>query len=642
MIQVLSEQVANQIAAGEVVERPASVIKELVENALDSGAAQIEVRVQGGGLAQMVVQDNGLGIAAEEIETAFVRHATSKLRAITDFSHLQTLGFRGEALPSIASVSKVTLRTRRKDDLQATEVEYHGGTLARRQPSGGPVGTRVQVDDLFYNTPARLKFVRSLQTETAHIVDVVERAALAHPEVAFTFYADERLVLQTAGDGKLVSVFAAIHGLNVAKMAMVVTGEHPDYLVQGLVSAPEHARANRNVMWFAINGRPIRSPMLMNAVLEGFGTTYHKGRFPITYLALTMAPTLVDVNVHPGKLEVRFSEEKDVRAFVEQSVRAALQSTAHIPGMEGVTASTPELSEAKEMRSFLEGSNSRREGPLPEREAVRNPYVGGGQDRPVFSSAKGSEKGSQVALWSQQPVSVRETALASAEVDSRSELVAAVSALAAPEIEAGQVLEPDRPSEVTSGHEGELRAVAQVLKSFIVAEDGESVYLVDQHAAHERVLYERFRAKLHASTVRELPLLVPLTFELRPTEVDLITRQQAVAKQFGLEFEAFGENALVVRSIPNIWEGLDAYGLIRDVFDEWLQAKEVAPFAKLEDKVIMNACKAAIKANQTLSLLEMNALLKALSGLENPFTCPHGRPTALRLTRADLERRFLR
>ena len=603
LIQVLNDQVANQIAAGEVVERPASAVKELVENAIDSGATVIEVRVKGGGLELIVVQDNGSGIAQDEIETAFIRHATSKLRNMSDFTHLKTLGFRGEALPSIAAVSKVTIRTRELSSLSAMEVYYIGGDRHTRQPVGGPVGTRVQVSDLFFNTPARLKFVRSLQTETAHIVDVVSKAAMTHPQIAFTLFADERVMVQTTGDGQLLSVFAAIYGASVAKMAMAVIADHPDYRVTGLVAAPEHARASRNVMWFSINGRPVRSPMLVSAVLDGFGTTYHKGRFPITYLSVDMDPALVDVNVHPGKIEVRFSEEKDVRNFVVHAIREALVAGAHIP-------------DASE-NSFV---------PAEELPFARSPSQHFAEASATFAVDKGKLKGNeqsyQAALWSQQPVAAASQGTFDLEMAKPTKAATVEEHIGAPQ--------------------GELRAVAQVLKMFIVAEDGESVYLIDQHAAHERVLYERFRDRLHASTVRELALLVPMTFAMRPHEVDLVLRQQAGAHAFGLSYEAFGDDAILVRSVPNIWEGLDAHLLVRETFDDFFEEKEASPFAKLEDKVIMSACKAAIKANQRLSLVEMDALLKALSPLENPFTCPHGRPTALKLTRADLERRFFR
>ncbi len=632
LIQVLDEQVANQIAAGEVVERPASAVKELVENAIDSGATNIEVRIKVGGLELMEVLDNGGGIPESEIETAFIRHATSKLRQISDFSHLKTLGFRGEALPSIAAVSKVTIRTREPSALAGTEIQYIGGEKVARQPIGAPIGTRMQVNDLFFNTPARLKFVRSLQTETGHIVDVVSKAAITHPQIAFTLVADDRVMLQTVGDGQLLSVFAAIYGANVAKMAMAVIGDHPDYHMTGLVAAPEHARASRNVMWFAVNGRPIRSPMLVSAVLDGFGTTYHKGRFPITFLSLVMDPALVDVNVHPGKLEVRFSEEKDVRQFVIEAVKNALVASAHIPDVGSLDADVV-------YRGGNSGAQADFSAPMApqtlERKVEHTVERENGQQRlserqAAFSweqrVAKDTEASRQAAFLIQQPI-----------VEEKSPTLA--------EWAANDMSTKDfRPSPVESveAPRGELRAVAQVLKMFIVAEDGESVYLIDQHAAHERVLYERFRAKLHASTVRAMELLVPMTFSLRPHEVDAMLRQLPVAENFGLLYESFGDDAVLVRAIPNIWEGLDAHALVREVFDHFLDEKDVSPFAKLEDKVIMSACKAAIKANQRLSIAEMDALLRALAPLDNPFTCPHGRPTALKITRADLERRFFR
>ncbi len=663
-IRVLDDLVANQIAAGEVVERPASAVKELVENALDAGATRIEVRVKGGGLDLMEVLDNGCGIPEDEIETALIRHATSKLRNLGDFTRLRTLGFRGEALPSIASVSKFTLRTRTEAALSAVEAHFEGGVLQSRQPVGAPVGTRVQVCELFFNTPARLKFVRSLQTETGHIVDVVAKAALAHPQVAFRLLADERVMLQTTGDGQLLSVFAAIYGASVAKLALTVHAEQLDYRVTGVVGALEHARANRNVMWFAVNGRPIRSPMLVNTVLDGFGTAYHKGRFPLAYLALDLDPALVDVNVHPSKIEVRFSEEKDVRNVVTSAIRAAFVAGAHTPEVTWDDARLPREGAKADSQPDDEQATGSKEARPMARDAFRGAADGGGYAAFAGKRTNSGEVTRQAALWSQEPVLER-------PVSRRSEVGQSEVERSVPEQpEVGQsdversVPEPlnslragasqpdtvqetaatliDQPFAQVPASQGELRAVAQVLKMYIVAEDGDSVYLIDQHAAHERVLYERFRARLRAGTVREMELLVPLSVALRPHEVELVMRQSEAAAAFGLHYEGFAEDAVLVRSIPNIWEGLDEQALVREVFDQFLEEKDVSPFAKLEDKVIMSACKAAIKANQRLSLPEMEALLKALAPLENPFTCPHGRPTALKITCAELARRFFR
>lgn len=655
MIQVLDTLVANQIAAGEVVERPAAAVKELIENAIDAGATDIRVQTREGGLSLIDVQDNGQGIEADDIEPAFLRHATSKLRSLADLTRLSHLGFRGEALPSIAAVSRLTLRTRTANEDAGTEVQLEAGTVHERQPVGSSQGTRIMVRDLFYNTPARLKFVRSLATENSHIVEVVNRAAMARPDIAFRLQIDDRLALSTPGDGLAVSVYTAIYGVAIAKQSYAAIASSADYRVAGLIAAPEYARSSRLGMWFAVNGRPIRSLSLGGAVLDGYHTLLPKGRFPVCFLHITMDAGLVDVNVHPGKLEVRFSEERDVLKVVTDSVRHAMQANMGTPTLTSWGAPrTPEqaaadggapglaLPQQDGLQSGQNGAMARETAAASEsterfptrgvgdQHGAGNQQGAGGQHGSSQYGAVGQHGGAQAlrSRWSEaSETDQRQLALDLHRPATRDDVS---DQEGTPKTDQAQ---NDRPV---------LRAVAQALKLVIVAEDGRDLYLIDQHAAHERVLYEKFRKRLDLDRVRAEELLVPVMITVRPHQLQELMTRVSDAEAVGMAFEPFGEDALKVTSVPAIWEGLDTEGLSRDLLFDLIEDRSTAVREQMEDRVIMKACKAAVKANQTLSLPEMDALLDALSTLDNPFTCPHGRPTAVRITREQLEREFKR
>lgn len=638
MIQVLDTLVANQIAAGEVVERPAAAVKELIENAIDAGATDIRVQTREGGLSLIDVQDNGHGIEADDIEPAFLRHATSKLRSLADLTRLSHLGFRGEALPSIAAVSRLTLRTRTANEDAGTEVQLEAGTVRERQPVGSSQGTRIMVRDLFYNTPARLKFVRSLATENSHIVEVVNRAAMARPDIAFRLQIDDRLALSTPGDGLAVSVYTAIYGVAIAKQSYAAIASSADYRVTGLIAAPEYARSSRLGMWFAVNGRPIRSLPLGGAVLDGYHTLLPKGRFPVCFLHITMDAGLVDVNVHPGKLEVRFSEERDVLKVVTDSVRHAMQANMGTPTLTSWGAPrTPDQAVADGGASGLalpeqDGSQSGQNGAMARETAAASESTERFQTRGAGGQyGAGGQHGAAQALrsrWSDaNEAEQRQLALDLHRPATRDDVSGQERSLKTDQAQ------DDRPT---------LRSVAQALKLVIVAEDGRDLYLIDQHAAHERVLYEKFRKRLDLDRVRAAELLVPVMITVRPHQLQELMTRVSDAEAVGMAFEPFGEDALKVTSVPVIWEGLDTEGLSRDLLFDLIEDRSTAVREQMENKVIMKACKAAVKANQTLSLPEMDALLDALSTLDNPFTCPHGRPTAVRITREQLEREFKR
>ncbi len=660
-IRILDALVANQIAAGEVVERPASVVKELLENALDAGATNIAVSIVEGGLKEIDVTDDGAGIAPEQVELAFVRHATSKLRTMADLRRLANLGFRGEALPSIASVGRVSMRTRVAGQDAGVEVELEGGELRDRRPVGCPLGTRVRVRDLFFNTPARLKFVRSLQTETSHVLDVVGRAAAARPDAAISVTVDGRRQFATPGDGELVSVFREVYSHGVSERAMALLFDAPEYSGRGLLGAPADSRTSRTGFWFSINGRAVRSLALGQAVLEGCHTLIPRGRYPIVMLNLAMDPELVDVNVHPAKWEVRFSEERDVRELVRRATLAGIEAGAGIPDMrlgggprtaQGAPAHTESpdgpTDGPQQPRPFVQGDGSR---------GGNGSAYGGVHGGPAAPGGRkpAQQQSVQAALQLQEPLTAygggpaaQELASASApaEAAALAERIGPADADVAPvglgvpgAVAVGGTGADVSAAGVQRLH-GVLRPVAQVLNMYIVAEDGDAVYLIDQHAAHERVLFEKFRAAFAAGQVRPVELLVPLTVDVRPQDVATLAALAGQAAVVGLQYELFGERSFLIRTIPHIWEGLNLDRLVGDTFAELVEQGEAPSHLWLEDRIVLRSCKAAVKANHRLSVMEMEALLQSLVPLENPFTCPHGRPTALRITRSRLEREF--
>jgi DNA mismatch repair protein MutL len=647
-IQVMNELLANKIAAGEVVERPASVVKELLENAIDAGANEIAIEVEQGGLDLIRVTDNGCGMDRDDVVLAFERHATSKIREDKDLFRIRTLGFRGEALPSIAAVSRVDVRTRTPDQVDGTKLRIEGGKIVEQEVAAAKTGTEITVRDIFFNTPARLKYLKSIQTELGHIIDTVQRLALAHPEISFQFRHNGHSLLYTPGDGKLLHVVAAIYGREIAKQMMVIQWEDADYKIEGLASYPEVTRANRHHCTFFVNGRYIRSYSLVRAVQEAYHTRLPINRFPICVVHLEMDPTLVDVNVHPTKLEVRFSEEKDVAERVQAAIRQALDKGTFIPkasvkqrekerGVQ-VEMSLSEKRETEPIHKVVRPLFSRSEAPRTE-----NPYQ--------------AEKLREAAVELYRPIDAGDGGKERA-FEQRDRVKGSNMNEGQPEYPpAGNHVDQDRPSERNETLSSQIRshpleredarvprfrAVAQVLGMYVIAQNEHGMYIIDQHAAHEKILFEKFSRKVAERKVNPLPLLVPLTVEVTPAEAETLATHLSYLRDCQIEVERFGGTTFLVRTVPDLWEGLDAARLTLELIDELLQGKFTNPRESIENLVITKSCKSAIKANQWLSMPEMQALCDQLQELENPFHCPHGRPIIIEMTRYDLEKMFKR
>jgi DNA mismatch repair protein MutL len=610
-IRLLSEEVAAQIAAGEVVERPASVVKELLENALDAGARTLVVEVEGGGRKRIRVSDDGCGIPAAEVELALARHATSKLATADDLFNVTTLGFRGEALASIASVSHLSLITRAAGETAGTQMAVEGGKPGRPGVVGAPQGTIVSVESLFYNVPARLKFLKSELGERRHIETLVSRYALAYPHVRFRLLHDGRQVFQSSGGGDVREVLVEVFGVEIARRMIEIGDsrlETTDLLpagrpissihVTGFLSPPDINRANRREITLFVNGRWVQDARLSAAVMQAYHTLLMVGRFPIAVVMAALPPDQVDVNVHPTKAEVRFRNSDAAFGAVERAVRRTLVELAPVPQIEP--------------RHWADGSGLWR-------------------TQPGVESLHPSIDNHQLSVISHQPADFTPTSIGTSP--------------------APQANQPDQPPTLTltltptptptlTPTVPLLRVIGQVGAAYVVAEGPDGLYLIDQHAAHERVLYEAFSLQRAGAEVASQALLEPMTVELPPDAAALLDSQLATLTAIGFQVEHFGGNTFLVRSLPTVLGNVDPARAVRAVVEDF-EEDEAPLAAHVEDRLIARVCKrAAVKAGQVLSAAEQVELVRRLEKCASPRTCPHGRPTMIHLSVEVLEKQF--
>ena len=567
-IRILSPEVASQIAAGEVVERPASVVKELVENALDAGAGQISIIIKDAGRGMIEVSGDGIGIPAKELPLTVSRHATSKLSTAEDLFNIQTLGFRGEALASIGSVSHLTLSSRARDEELGARLVVEGGHLVSVEPQGAPAGTVVRVANLFYNVPARLKFLKKDTTERRKIEEFVTRYALAYPNIRFKLQQEDRVSVQTNGNGDRREVLASLYSLDVAQQMLEILAEYDQLQITGFTSSLSFTRSNRREITLFINGRWVHDVGLVTAVVQAYHTYLMVGRYPQSFLSIELPPELIDVNVHPTKAEVRFREKAKVFSGVQRAVRRALLAHTPVPG---VGFDSEVLINGNSELNPVQGSWSR-------------------LDYEVDSP------GSQLA-WDPPPGKPPQTSVPL------------------------------------------LRLVGQVAATYLVAEGPDGLYLVDQHAAHERVLFEQYLGQ-RQNSIPSQSLLEPVTVELPPASARMLNDQLGILEGLGFQVEVFGTHAFLVRAVPALLVGIDPSAALRVVVEDF-EEDETPLGAEQEAKLIARICKrAAIKAGQVLSVEEQRALLVGLEACQSPRTCPHGRPTMIHLSVDLLERQF--
>ena len=587
-IRLLPPEVAGKIAAGEVVERPASVVKELVENSVDAGATDIGVEIREGGCRLIRVADNGCGIPVDEVPLAFARHATSKLTDVDDLDHIATLGFRGEALASIAAVSQVTLLTRPRTQEIGQFMRADGGQIIRQESRGCPAGTVVTVEHIFRNIPARLKFLRHPRTETGHIHTIVSHYALAYPDVRFSLTTDGRQSFRSTGNGKLYDVLISVYGLEVAEQMLEVSEPsdlqvHDESVstprvipVSGYTSVPALHRANRRYITFFVNRRWIQDRSLAHAVAQAYHTLLPVGRHPIAVIMLEIDPAEVDVNVHPTKREIKFRDSRHVFSAVQRAVRHTLVERAPVPA----------------------ATHQPRTWPAPDWERRQS----------LISAGQGEDISTQLAM----------------EIYRTGDIM-------------GQAQEPQPVGPVRLPL---LRVVGQIGQTYIVAEGPQGMYLIDQHAAHERVLYEEMVAEHDQQQVASQTLLEPLPLDLDPMLAGVLAEHLPMLNHTGFALEPFGGTSYLVRAVPSILVVPDVRAALVDIL-ELLRQGDDPLAAQVEKRLIAVVCKrAAIKAGQTLSQDEMQHLVRQLEQCESPRTCPHGRPTVLHFSVDQLEKEF--
>lgn len=702
-IQELSEQLANQIAAGEVVERPASVVKELVENAIDAGSTQIDIFIEEAGLQKIQVIDNGEGIAKDDVLNAFKRHATSKIHTRDDLFRIRSLGFRGEALPSISSVSEVTVETATAEEEEGTFVEMKGGKIEVNRPAALRKGTKITVANLFFNTPARLKYVKTIQTELANVGDIVNRLALSHPKIAFRLVHDGNKMMSTTGNGDLKQTLAGIYGISTAKKMLKIEAKDLDFSLTGYVSLPEVTRASRNYLSTIINGRYIKNFALNKAIVEGYGSKLMVGRFPIAVLEIEMDPLLVDVNVHPTKQEVRLSKEKELMTLISGAIREVLSQEQLIPNAadnlrfkkklppqpkleqmeiplaqepttEGPVKKTSNLSYDTTSGNFFVKEptaelNQVVNPVLPETPETHQPVASNLQDDPMDHPFAAPVEPTVVAemteeyVVSKEPEQVEHSVeakipvlqpqegastnpQASAEDDAVYEKELALHpefdlSQPATQRELNQALNKvndDRPKERFP----ELDYFGQMHGTYLFAQSKDGLFIIDQHAAQERIKYEYFREKIGEVTNDLQELLVPIVIDYPNSDALKIKEQKETLAEVGIHLEDFGQNSFIVRAHPTWYPAGEEESIIREMIDMLLTTGSVSVKKFREATAIMMSCKRSIKANHYLNEQQARVLLKDLETCENPFNCPHGRPVLIHFTNSDMERMFKR
>ncbi len=637
-IRILAPDVAAKIAAGEVVERPASIVKELVENAIDAGATRITIDLEAGGLTALRVTDNGGGIPRAELPLAFARHATSKIAAVDDLDQLHTLGFRGEALASIGAVAAVTLASRTPEATSGTQIMVTHGSAEPPTPIAMPPGTIITVRELFARIPARLKFMKSAQGEAAHCKDIIEHCALAYPEIAFTLQHDGRLGLRTSGDGDLLHAVAAVYDLKTAEQMIAIShgdpaGSLPDAsgspalldrspVVRGLTSRPAAFKSTRSHMQIFVNRRWVRSTTLTHAIEEAYHGLLLTGRHPISVVLITLDPALVDVNVHPAKTEVKFARDRQVYAAVQRAVRAAILATTEAPALSpqafspAVSQRAETLEDARDAATHTDADAPYAPPPVIERPELAYVPPGGLRHAATASPAAAAMSQSTNAppLWTPQ--------------DMRQ--------VVRPTPREQPVATPPPPPRLPA-----LRVLGQVSQSYIITEGPDGVYLIDQHAAHERILLEKMVAQWRQQGVPSQGLLEPVVVELSPETFTAVEERLTDLAAMAFAIEIFGPAAILVRAVP---APLAAHALaedLRDLLQELVGVESAGHGETWEEHVLANvACKAAIRAGQALSPDEQRALVRQLEQVDAPHSCCHGRPTTVHLSLDALEREF--
>ncbi|WP_342463170.1 DNA mismatch repair endonuclease MutL [Ureibacillus sp. FSL K6-8385] len=625
-IRIMDEWLSNKIAAGEVVERPASVVKELVENAIDAGSTSIEVFLEEAGLSSIQVIDNGSGMDETDAQLCFSRHATSKISKEQDLFRIRTLGFRGEALASIAAVSKLKLVT--SDGESGIELELEGGTIVSKKPGPLRKGTEITVSQLFYNTPARLKYLKTIQTELGHSIDLMNRLALGYPNISFKLVHNGSTILQTNGRGNVQQVLAAIYGVQNAKKMIPFRGETKDYTIHGYATLPEVTRASKNYISIFVNGRWVKHYVIQKTIIDAYHTFLPIERYPIVVLYIEGDPYLTDVNVHPAKLQIRLSKEEDLLPLIENTIRNAIREHMNVP-----------LAQKKEKKAR----------PYSEQMNIwKQPSIDGtkfhsiverltGEASVVNESTAAEMKGDPATEVQTEEWTYQKDEDARDNGDEEIKDMAAKNGLDEPLTSEGRIDQQKKEPFP------DLEVVGQIHGTYIVAQMEDGFYLIDQHAAQERIKYEYFKEKVGEVDPNERQsLLLPLTFHYSQDEAYILKENRKALEEVGVFLEDFGPSSFVVREHPTWFPKGFEQEIIEELIEQVLKTRKTDVKKLREEAAIMMSCKRSIKANQYLTKEQMEALIGDLRKAENPFTCPHGRPVMIHFSSYEIEKMFKR
>ena len=681
-INILSAELSNKIAAGEVVERPSSVVKELVENSIDAGSTNIKIIIQEFGIKQIRIIDNGSGISNDDLERAFLRHATSKISADYDLFHIETLGFRGEALASISSVSKVTIKSC-SGEAQGKMLILEGGKVVQSEFYAPIKGTDLSVENLFYNTPARLKYLRNPHTEQANITNVIHKFALSYPNISFELHVDGKITFKTYGDGDVHKILSKIYNMSVAKNMIDFSGSNDDYKVYGFISVPEETRASKNYIHIFINGRYIKNYVIQNSIIDAYGTLLMKNRYPLCVINIEMDPILLDVNVHPTKQEVRLSKEAELIRLIKEIIAERLSNYTYIPqGMNNVlTKKEKSRIEKLDFLSELDTKFGIEEDAAISKKQLEDKIIN--EDDFIFGednlssennisvndknenndnsySRKTNRVKSDLPDLSYNP-HPKDNRNRFGEKPTKKEIENFMNFSKRDEIEYTEdkvILGSD--SELDNNHFDEiknakivqddetkvrtlpdLKVLAQIFKTYILSEADNKLYLIDQHAAAERYNYEKLQREFSERKNYKKQMLIPLMFDFSVEEAAEVRNNLEKFEELGIVFEEFGDNSYVVREFPG-WIEEDEEEMIKIIVEKVLKNNNITFNELRNDAIAMASCKMSIKANQILNEVEMNKVISDLYECKNPFTCPHGRPIITKMEKKDLEKMFKR
>ncbi|MCM3673035.1 DNA mismatch repair endonuclease MutL [Peribacillus simplex] len=638
----LDEALSNKIAAGEVVERPASVVKELVENAIDANSTIIEIELVEAGLGSIRIVDNGDGILADDIEAAFKRHATSKIKDENDLFRIRTLGFRGEAMPSIASVSRFEMKSSTGEGV-GTRILLEGGMVKELEASSSRKGTDILVSDLFYNTPARLKYMKTIHTELGNITDVANRLALSHPDVSIRLSHNEKRILHTNGNGDVRQVLAAIYGMNIAKKMIPVQASSLDFKLSGYIVMPEVTRASRNYISTMINGRFIKNYALVKAILDGYHTLLPIGRFPIALLNIEMDPILVDVNVHPSKMEVRLSKEQELYSLVSETIKSSFKKMTLIPSGYTPTSKPEQVKSeqtALELDHVVENGKRVLEEAKKEASLLKDTLIREKQEQKSYVDHNEDFNLEPIKeiIYCNEQQQMEDIYVPVLQDDESKPYFESAEKYTTYTVEQEEEIEENEPDSRIPP----MYPIGQMHGTYIFAQNEKGLYIIDQHAAQERIKYEYFKEKVGRVENELQDMLVPITLEFSTDQCIRINEYRHELEKVGVYLEEFGYNAYIVRSHPQWFPKGIEQEILEEMIEQLLSMKKVDIKKLREEAAIMMSCKASIKANRHLRNDEIQALLDELRRTTDPFTCPHGRPIIISYSIYEMEKMFKR